>query len=66
MSIVNTLETNNQKLEETALNFVRLVEDRNYKKAKEYYNNLNEEEQRYIQRKEDYSWKLKALSMSSM
>ena len=55
-----------EKLEESAKIFVGFVEDRDYKKAREYFKSLNEEERKYIQREEKYSWGVRASSFSSM
>lgn len=67
MSINDTIEKIEEKeyLEEV-LKFVKLVSNRTYKDARNYYDSLDEETKRYIQIHENYKWALKRLSFSSL
>lgn len=66
MNLEITAEEEINNLEKSAKTFVSLVDERNYKKARDYYKNLNEEEQKYIQKEKKYEWRLRALSFSNM
>lgn len=66
MNLEIKTDNETEKLEESAKNFSDLVNDRNYKEAREYFKKLTSEEQKYIEKNKDYSWKLKALSFSNM
>mgnify|MGYP001571539052 FL=1 len=65
MNLVDTIE-NEGNLEIVAEDFSRLVDNREYGKAKEYFDGLNDEGKKYIKRNEKYNWKLKAISMRSL
>ncbi len=67
MDIEKAIKTEEEnEIVKEALNFAGLVDIRKYREARNYYSSLNEDTKKYIQRDENYKWKLKTLSFGSL
>ena len=67
MTLENLTQNMEKKdVEELSKGFAKLIDSRNYKEARVYYDNLNDDTKKYIRLHKEYEWKLKALSFSRM
>ena len=60
------INSDKEKLEQTAKAFSKLVEERKYSEARNYFYNLDAKNQGYIKIHKEYKWDLRALAFSSL
>lgn len=66
MNIVESINSDENNLEETANKFADLVNTREYVNARNYFHQLNEAEKKYIRKNERYNKWLRVLSFSNL